>query len=243
MTNLKSGSGDWAEWTRDDVGTCTRDFGVCLYIFFFSYTLPNPTNRNMSASEDYKSSSSSEKREQETESDEMEVFEQYRPYNGRAARTTKTQKLTKMDFPQRFFVLRICDPRTTQHTRDLPNLSYDCDPVKHLVFWHYFCRRSFEVKDYWTVRSRPEELFTCTFTECVTNITKYMSFGILLEMCSRVNSRLNFTRESSFKGNPPHLAGLLRRLDFLSHNYCEQNKTVRSESTNGVIISNKSISE
>ena len=82
MTNLKSGSGDWAEWTRDDVGTCTRDFGVCLYIFFFSYTLPNPTNRNMSASEDYKSSSSSEKREQETESDEMEVFEQYRPYKG-----------------------------------------------------------------------------------------------------------------------------------------------------------------
>ena len=43
------------------------------------------------------------------------------------AMTTKTQKLTKMDFPQRFFVLRICDPRTTQHTRDLPNLSYDCD--------------------------------------------------------------------------------------------------------------------
>ena len=36
----------------------------------------------MSASEDYESSSSSEKREQETESDEMEVFEQYRPYKG-----------------------------------------------------------------------------------------------------------------------------------------------------------------
>ena len=34
----------------------------------------------------------------------------------------------------------------------------------------------------------------------------------------------------------PHLAGLLQRLDFLSHNYCEQNKTVRSKSTNGVII-------
>ena len=38
-------------------------------------------------------------------------------------------------------------------------------------------------------------LFTCTFT----NITKYMSRGILFEMCSRV-SCLSFTRESSFKG-------------------------------------------
>ena len=41
-------------------------------------------------------------------------------------------------------------------------------------------------------------MFTCTFT----NITKYMSFGILFEIYSRVNSHLNFTRESSFKGTP-----------------------------------------
>ena len=75
---------------RDDVGTCTRELvkqcgfllGVSLYLFFFLYTLPNPTNRNMLASEDHESSSSSEKREQETESDEMEVLEQYRPYKG-----------------------------------------------------------------------------------------------------------------------------------------------------------------
>ena len=40
-------------------------------------------------------------------------------------------------------------------------------------------------------------MFTCRFT----NITKYMSFGILFEICSRV-SRLNFTCKSFFKGTP-----------------------------------------
>ena len=79
MTNscLKSGSGDWAEWTRDDVEPVHENlsesvvsyFGVYLYLFFFLYALPNPRNRNMSANEDYKLSSSSEKREQETQSD------------------------------------------------------------------------------------------------------------------------------------------------------------------------------
>ena len=55
-------------------------------------------------------------------------------------------------------------------------------------------------------------------------------FGIFCEMCSRV-SRLNFTRESSFKGIPLDwaLANVFEDLDFLSHNYCEQNKTARSE--------------
>ena len=55
-------------------------------------------------------------------------------------------------------------------------------------------------------------------------------FGIFFEMCSRV-SRLNFTRESSFKGIPLDwaLANVFEDLDFLSHNYCEQNKTARSE--------------
>ena len=73
------------------------------------------------------------------------------------------------------------------------------------------------------------------------NIKKYMSskciimkFGrlwerIFFEMCSRV-SRLNFllclnTRESSFKA----LANVFEGLDFLSPNYCEQNKNARSE--------------
>ena len=55
-------------------------------------------------------------------------------------------------------------------------------------------------------------------------------FGIFFEMCSRVR-RLNFTRESSFKGIPLDwaLANVFEDLDFLSHNYCEQNKTARSE--------------
>ena len=72
-------------------------------------------------------------------------------------------------------------------------------------------------------------VFTCTFT----NITKYMSFGILFEICSR-GSCLN--SHAKVLSKAPHLAGLLRRLDFLLHNYCEQNKTLRSESTNGVSI-------
>ena len=43
-------------------------------------------------------------------------------------------------------------------------------------------------------------------------------------------SRLNFTRESSFKGTLDWaLANVFEDLDFLSHNYCEQNKTARSE--------------
>ena len=45
-------------------------------------------------------------------------------------------------------------------------------------------------------------------------------------MCSLV-SRLNFTCESSFKGIP--LEWALEDLDFLLHNYCEQNKTAHSE--------------
>ena len=49
-------------------------------------------------------------------------------------------------------------------------------------------------------------------------------------MCSRLN-RLNFTRESSFKGTALDwaLANVFEDLDFLSHNYCEQNETARSE--------------
>ena len=40
-----------------------------------------------------------------------------------------------------------------------------------------------------------------------------------------------FTRESSFKGIPLEwaIANVFEDLDFLSHNYCEQNKTARSE--------------
>ena len=55
-------------------------------------------------------------------------------------------------------------------------------------------------------------VFTCTF------------------LCSLV-SRLNFTRESSFKGTPLDwaLANVFEELDFRSHNYCEQNKTARGE--------------
>ena len=55
-------------------------------------------------------------------------------------------------------------------------------------------------------------------------------FGIFLEMCSRI-SRLNVTGESSFKGTPLDwaLTDVLKDLDFLSHNYCEQNKTAHNE--------------
>ena len=60
-------------------------------------------------------------------------------------------------------------------------------------------------------------------------ITKYMSptgknrnledFRILFELCSRVNSCLNFTRESSFKGTPLDwaLANVFEDLHFLTH--------------------------
>ena len=79
-------------------------------------------------------------------------------------------------------------------------------------------------------------VFTCTFTECVTYITKHvsltgiiMNFGIFFEMCSRV-SRLNFTRESSFKGTPLGSHERLRRLRFSVELLgCEQNKTTRNE--------------
>ena len=125
----------------------------------------------MSASEDHKSSSSSEKREQKTESDEIEVFEQDRPYKGeRPGHSSNDNENTEvyedglspailhsrfqgevsfnkistrhctwavnwskfaetpgslihcLGLPE--FPVRICDPRTLQHTRDLPNLSY-----------------------------------------------------------------------------------------------------------------------
>ena len=62
-----------------------------------------------------------------------------------------------------------------RHTRGLPNLSYDCDLWKHMVFWLLLALlacRSFEAKDYWTFShciGFPFALvFTCTFTECVT---------------------------------------------------------------------------
>ena len=45
-----------------------------------------------------------------------------------------------------------------------------------------------------------------------------------------VFSRLNFTRESSFKGTLDWaLANVFEDLYFILHNYCEQNKTARSE--------------
>ena len=52
------------------------------------------------------------------------------------------------------FRLEFVMPHISQQTRDLPNLSYDCDLWKDLVFFITFgtlsACRSFEAKDYWT---------------------------------------------------------------------------------------------
>ena len=77
---------------------------------------------------------------------------------------------------------------------------------------------SFEAKDYWTFSVAafigfPFALvFTCTFTECVTwsrstwarRVLIIRNFGRLWDILWNVSrvSRLNFTRESSFKGTP-----------------------------------------
>ena len=129
------------------------------------------------------------------------------------------------------FRLKFMMPYKSKHTRDEPKLSYDCDLITAFIGFPFAL------------------VFTCTFTECVTNITKYIheldgynnEFGLFFKMClidlavftrdtftwskltlllycitfsivkwhlalvnvSCVNtafSRLNLTRESSFKG-------------------------------------------
>ena len=85
---------------------------------------------------------------------------------------------------------------TSQHTRDLPNLSYDCDLWIHLVFrlllvLFRLVDLSVEAKDDTAFIGFPFALvFTWTFTECVTYITNCMSstaiimnnFGRLLDI-------------------------------------------------------------
>ena len=267
MTNscLKSGSGDWAEWTRDDVETCIQElvkqcgflFGVYLYLFSFLYTLPNPTNRNMLASKDYELSLRSEKCEQDKDSDEMEVFGQYRPYKGEPSshssddsedtvvdedglspavlrsrfegevslNKTGTRQCTRavgstfaetpgalihylglLEFP-----VRICDAsHITTHTRPTefilwlrslktPGLLITFGTISVVSLSK---RRIIELSRTAFIGFPFALMFTCTFTECITNIMKwYMSFGIFFVMRSRL-SHLNFTRESSFKGIP-----------------------------------------
>ena len=138
-------------------------------------------------------------------------------------------------------------PHRSQHTWDLPNLSYDCNLWNTLsfdYFWHSFgllgllkwriiepsfaAFIGFPFPLVLHVRSR----------NALLNITKYKSstgiikdYGYSLKCVLKFFSRPNFAQESSFKGTPLNwaLTDVFEDLDFLSHNYCEQNKTTCSD--------------
>ena len=81
----------------------------------------------------------------------------------------------------------------------------------------------------WHVRLR-NTLLDITKYMCSTGIIR--NFGRLRGLWNVLNrlSRLNFSRESSFKGILNWaLVNIFKDLYFLSYNYCDQNKTAHSE--------------
>ena len=139
-----------------------------------------------------------------------------------------------------YFRLEFVMSRTSQHTWDLQNLSYDCDLWKHLVFWLllalflvYVLQSKLGLLNCLLLLLYNFLLLSC-LNVCSQNVLltsrSTWASGLLFEMCSWVR-RLNFTRENSFKGTPLGWAlanVFFWRLHFLLHDYCEQNETVYS---------------
>ena len=147
---------------------------------------------------------------------------------------------------------------TSQQTRDLPNLSYDCDLWIQLVFrlllvGFRLVGLSVEAKDYWTFSHCFHRISFCSRVYMYVHGMRYLhhevheldgykagileDFGIFFEMCSWV-SRLNFTRERSFKDTPLDwaLANVFEDIFSVTLSGCEQYKTLVARSTNDMVI-------
>ena len=148
--------------------------------------------------------------------------------------------------------------RTSQQTRELPNLSYDRDLWIHLVFrlllvLFQLVGLSVEVKDDWTFSHCFHRSSFCSHVDVYIHGIRYLhnevheldgynnefwKSSVYSLKCVLELSRLNFTRESAFKGTPLNwdLTIIFKDLYFMSH-YWAANRIKHSvvRSTNIVI--------